>query len=228
MTPDARAILSQSRFFMAVKGPSLDRLVAIAGVRQYSAGTLIFRQQEPCPGVFVLGTGLVRVYKIAPSGKEHVLHLVSPGGTFAEVAAIGGFPCPAFAEALEESTCALLPSQAFSKALREDHALCLGLLMSMAGWVKHLLGITEDVVLRDALGRVARYLLTLADPGDGTVRLPSLKKHLASHLNLTSETLSRTLRRLTEMELIAAADAGDSADLTLRDREALRQLAEGE
>ena len=54
-----------------------------------------------------------------------------------------------------------------------------------------------------ASGRVARHLLE-ADHSDGreTFTLPVMKKDLASHLNLTSETLSRTLRRLSESGLI--------------------------
>jgi len=46
---------------------------------------------------------------------------------------------------------------------------------------------------------------------------------VASHLNLTSETLSRTLRQLREERLINESDAG----LTISDAAGLRQLAEG-
>ncbi len=225
MSLDVRTVLCSCGFFRAVKGRSLDRLLGMSQIRRYGAGEMIFRQAEPCPGVFIVGTGLVRVYMISPAGREHVLHLVSPGATFAEVAAIGGFECPAFAEALEETVCVLLPAERFSRALREDHELCLQLMASMAGWVKHLLGIVEDITLRDAIGRVARYLLTAATGVNGKVQLPSLKKHLASHLNLTSETLSRTLRRLMDMELI---EANDAQGLFVKDREHLAMIAEGE
>jgi CRP/FNR family transcriptional regulator len=195
----------------------------MAVVRQFQRGQVIFREGDACPGVFVVGEGLVRIFRIAPNGKEHVLHLVPPGGTFAEVAAIGGFRCPAFAEALENTRCALLPADPFARALRDDHQLCLQLLTGMAMWVKHLVGLVEDVTLRDAAGRVARYLLSVAD-ASGRVTLPSLKKHLASHLNLTSETLSRTLRRLGEGGLIEEdADGG----LLVLDRRAMSDVAEG-
>jgi len=225
MPADPRTMLAACRFFTAVKGESLSRLLEMAQIRRFRRGQIIFRQDDPCPGVFIVGSGLVRVYRISPAGREHVLHLVSPGATFAEVAAIGSFDCPAFAEALEDTVCLLLPADRFSRALREDHQLCLQLMASMAGWVKHLLGLVEDITLRDAIGRVARYLLAAANDRNGEVQLPSLKKHLASHLNLTSETLSRTLRRLMDMELI---EATDGQGLVVKDREQLAVIAQGE
>ena len=215
-------ILAGCHMFRPVPKASMARLVSLASLRTFDKSAGIFRQGDPCPGVFVVGSGLVRVYKMAPSGKEHVLHLVGPGGTFAEVAAIGGFPCPAFAEALEETTCAVLPTGPFRQALKDDHDLTLGLLMGMAGWVKQMVGMVEDIALRDAAGRLSRYLLNIARENRAT--LPSLKRHLASHLNLTSETLSRTLRKLGTDGLID--DDGDT--ILLRDPAALRSLAEGE
>ena len=221
MPTDPESILRASGFFAGVSAPTMERLLRMAVTKRYARGTMIFRDGEECPGVFVLGEGLVRVYKISPGGREHVLHLVGPGETFAEVATIGGFNCPAFAEALEDTACTLLPAGPFGRALREDHALCLELMASMAMWVKRLVAQVEDIALRDAAGRLARYLLGLVDVS-GRVQLPSLKKHLASHLNLTSETLSRTLRRLAEAGLIA--DEGEG--LVVKDRGGLEELVD--
>jgi CRP/FNR family transcriptional regulator len=78
---------------------------------------------------------------------------------------------------------------------------------SMAAWVRQLTGLLEDIVLRDAIGRVAQYLLRREGSADEPeFKLPTLKKELASHLNLTSETLSRTFRRLVECRLIEMPD----------------------
>ena len=63
-----------------------------------------------------------------------------------------------------------------------------------------------------------------SEEGTDEILLPSLKRHLASHLNLTSETLSRTLRRLTEAGLIQELDA---RRLRLCDPARLRGVADG-
>jgi CRP-like cAMP-binding protein len=222
MKADIEAILGGCRFFAKVRGPSLERLLQISVITEFEKNETIFRQGDPCPGVYVVGSGLVRVYKLAPSGKEHVLHLIAPGGTFAEVAAMGQFDCPASAQALQPTRCVLLPSEPFRQALAADHQLCLQLMTSFAVWVRHLVGMVEDIALRDAQERVARYLLSQTDGGD-RVELPTLRRHLASHLNLTSETLSRTIRRLDDLGLIEDGRDG----LRIRDREQLELAASG-
>jgi len=196
----------------------------MARVVHYAKGALVFRQDDPCPGVFVVGSGSVRIFKTASSGKEHVLHFAGPGLTFAEVAAIGGFPCPASAEATKESTCVLLPTEPFTRALQDDHALCLQIMSGMAFWVRHLVGLMEDIVLRDAAGRLARYLLEVCGSERDIFALTTLKKDLASHLNLTSETFSRTLRRLVKAGLIEELEGGH---LRILRREDLKTLVDG-
>jgi CRP/FNR family transcriptional regulator len=190
-----------------------------------SAGQVIFRQGDPCPGLYAVHAGMVQIYKLAPSGKEHILHFAGPGVTFGEVAAIGGFPSPAHALAVEKSVCAMIPADRLRQLLEHHHGLCLQLMGGMALWIRQLVGLLEDVVLRDATGRVAGYLLKLAGEGaTPAVQLPVLKKDLASHLNLTGETLSRTLRRLSETGLI---DMTGPQRLVILDRAALADIAEG-
>ena len=216
-------VLASCSFFSHVDDASRKRLARMAVRRDFRKGEVIFRDGEPAPGVFIVANGLVRVYKLAPTGKEHVLHLASPGMTFAEVAVLGDFPCPAFAEALEETACVLLPVEPFTKALREDHRLCLQILSGMAMWVKSLVSLLEGIVLRDALGRVAGYLLQAQADQGAVISLPGLKRHVASHLNLTSETLSRTLRQLREERLISEDESG----LVIEDTRELQRVAEG-
>lgn len=216
-------IIEGCPLFARVEESSLARLVKIGRIIRFRKGQIIFQEGEPCPGMYIIGAGSVRIFKSAPSGREVVLHFAGPGQTFAEVAAMGDFALPASAEAMAATTCALLPAEPFRRALREDHSLCLGLLQGMASWVRSLVGLIEDIVLRDALGRLARFLLELPADSEGRVVLPALRRHVASRLNLTSETLSRCMRRLEEAGLVAPVTG---RCILLTDREGLGRIAE--
>jgi CRP/FNR family transcriptional regulator, dissimilatory nitrate respiration regulator len=220
-------ILHGCQLFSEVQAGGFRRLATMARLCQFRKGQVIFRENEPCPGVLVVGQGLVRVFKTGGGGKEQVLHIVGPGDCFAEVAALGGFPLPASAEALKKTVCALLPQDRFRQALTDDHKLCLDMMTSITAWARRLVTLIEDIALRDAAGRLARFLLELSESksaADGVIKLPGLKRHVASHLNLTSETFSRTLRRLIDAGLIAETDAGR---VRLLNPKKLRQVAEG-
>jgi CRP/FNR family transcriptional regulator, dissimilatory nitrate respiration regulator len=224
VTLNADEIISRCQLFSQVDPVRRNRLAQVSLVRRFAKGIHIFHEGDPCPGVYVVGSGSVRIFKTGPGGKEHVLHMISTGQTFGEVAAIGGFPCPAHAEAIAATTTVLIPYQAFRKAISDDHQLCLEMMSGLSYWVKHLVGLMEDIVLRDAMGRVARFLLDAPAQEDGSVKLPGLKRHIASHLNLTSETFSRTLSRLIEAGLVVELDTNR---VELRDRRRLQAASEG-
>jgi len=217
------AIIADCSLFQRVSPGHRRRLVELARKVTFPAGALVFKQDDPCPGIYCVGTGAVRIYRIGAAGKEHTLHLAGPRQTFAEVAVIGEFACPAYAEVTEAAQCALLPTGPILAMLREEHAFCLELLVGMSHWVRQLTGLLEDITLRDADGRVARHLLLAKPDGRGTIGLAGLKKHVASHLNLTSETFSRVLRKLADAGLVEIVDG---KRLRILEARALQVLSE--
>ena len=217
-------IIRACGLFSGLSEASFEKIARIARTVRFKRGQMIFRDGDFCPGIYVVGEGAVRIFKLAPSGKEHVLHFAHPGMTFAEVAAIGQFNCPAFADAIEDSVCALIPEGGFRRIVNEDHAFCIEMMTGMAKWVHTLVGLLEDLVLRDATARVARHLIQSdSTDGQGEFTLPIRKKDLASHLNLTSETLSRTLHRLVECRLIETHEQR----IRIRELAKLQDVADG-
>jgi len=217
-------VLRAASLFRGLSPDSLGLVARTCRRVRFPKGRLIFRQGEEAPGVYCVQSGLVRVYKLAPSGKQHVLHFADPGSTFAEVAALSGAPLPAYAEAAEDTVCALVPAGPFRGLLESNHQLCLELLDGYSQWVRRLVGLLEDLVLRDAAGRVASHLLAAASGSEREFRLKVRKRDLANHLNLTSETLSRTLRRLAESGLV---EVGPGQALRVVDRAGLADVAAG-
>ncbi|MBC7354191.1 MAG: cyclic nucleotide-binding domain-containing protein, partial [Thermogutta sp.] len=60
MSPSAVEILENCPFFADVNETAFRRLFAIARVVRFRSGQTIFVQNDPCPGMYVVGTGLVR------------------------------------------------------------------------------------------------------------------------------------------------------------------------
>ncbi|MCX8040051.1 MAG: Crp/Fnr family transcriptional regulator [Planctomycetota bacterium] len=219
---EPREMLGRCRLFARLSASAREQLAAMAELCELPAGRCLFRQGDPCPGVGIVGSGLVRIYKLSPQGREQVLHLAGPGSTFAEAAVIGEFPCPACAEAVEDSCLTVLPAAEFRAFLRRDHQACIDLLAGLAAWLHHVVDLLGDVALRDALGRVARYALQHAD-GAGLVHAPVPRKHLAAHLNLTPEALSRTLRKLADDGCLVV----EREAIRVRDAARLAAIADG-
>ncbi|GAB6165169.1 transcriptional regulator Dnr [Thermostilla marina] len=236
MQPNAIDILANCPLFSEVDERGFQHLVTIARLVRFSKGQIVFREGEPCPGVYVIGQGMVRVFKTGPGGKEHVLHIAGPGHSFAEVAAMADMANPASAEAVTDVLCVFLPADRFRGLLDSDHPFCRQMLTSMAMWVRRLVRQLEDVVLHDAVGRLARYLLDIQNDGSTAanvstatgpqeIELPALKRHVAAHLALTSETFSRTIRRLEEMGVIRTCSA---SRIELLDPARLARIAQGD
>jgi CRP/FNR family transcriptional regulator len=88
--------------------------------------------------------------------------------------------------------------------------------------LRQFAGQIEDLTFKDVPARLARYLVELAGDERNVVDLPISKTQLASRLGTVSETLSRTLRKLSEDELIKV----QGKTITILDHDRLEDLAE--
>ncbi len=221
--PDDRLLtaLKGSEMFASLESGMLEKLASLAGWRSFDPREIIFSEGEPCGGFYLLAEGAVKVYKLSAEGREHVLHLVWPGQTFAEAALFLGDSYPAYAEAVRASRTVRFPREGFIALLRSEPDIALRLMGGMALWLRRLVGQVESLALRGAASRLAGYLLDLED-GGATV-LPAAKAVVAAHLGITPETLSRLFLRMETGGLISVR----GRSISLLDTSSLREIAEG-
>lgn len=193
------------------------------------AGNLVFQQGEEATGFYLVQEGAVKIFKVNPAGQEQVLHVSVAGQSFAEAAVFQGDKYPANAACVEDSVLVFVERDALLRQLRHDPELALRMLSGMATKHHHLVRLVEDLTLRDARGRICRYLLGLVPPRtkDGsspTVRLPVSQTLLARLLGLSGETLSRVLKVLSKEGIVESRGRGQ---LVVRDLNSLRAAVDG-
>lgn len=217
-----RQLLKGIPLFAGLAEAELEALLDIGRVRDHNRGELLFADGEPAAGFFIVLKGKVKVYKLSAEGKERILHIVHPGGTFAEAAIFGNGLYPAYAEPLQTSSLLFLPKDRFLALLEDNGRMAVNMIAGLSRFLRQFTLQIEELTFKDVPSRLARYLLEVSDGERTTFELPISKSQLASQLGTVSETLSRTLRKLAEDELIEV----QGKVITILDFDRLEDLAE--
>lgn len=215
-------ILKNIPLFAGLGEADLGALQAIAKVRESQRGELLFTDGERAEGFFVVLEGKVKVYKLSAEGKERILHIVHPGGTFAEAAIFGNGLYPACAEALVPGKLLFLPKDGFLGLLNGNSRIAINMIAGLSKFLRQFAQQIEELTFKDVPSRLASYLLELSKGRRASVELPISKSQLASNLGTVSETLSRTLRKLSDDDLIRV----NGKRVEILDVERLEELAE--
>jgi CRP-like cAMP-binding protein len=226
--PGVLAALSALPHFRLLAPDLLERIGACARPRSLQAGEPVFREGDPSRAFFVVQAGGVKLYRTTPDGREQVVHNLARGSTFAEAAVLSMGRYPVSAAATESPTQLIeIAAEPFLTLFREDGRLAPAIVSSLCMRLLSLVERVEELSLIHAGSRLARYLLRQPATGpEGRVRidLPLAKKELAAHLSMTPETLSRLLRRWSDLGWIAS----ERTTVTVLDAARLLALADGE
>ncbi|GIV78816.1 Crp/Fnr family transcriptional regulator [Litorilinea aerophila] len=184
--------------------PQVIQELAQAAVRHACpAGHMIFTEGEPSTGLYLIEAGTVKISRFSREGREHILHLLNRGDTFNDVAALDGGPNPATATAFTDAVVWHLDRGSLRQAVDRHPALAWALIESMARRARYLLGLVEDLSMRNVRGRLARLLLEEASRHEAD-QVPRLltQEEMASRLGTVREVVGRALRSLAAEGLI--------------------------
>ncbi|MCC6414790.1 MAG: Crp/Fnr family transcriptional regulator [Opitutaceae bacterium] len=210
--------LRGSQLFGNVPGPDLEEIAGFARPLSLSRGEYLFREGEPAQGCYVVASGAINVHRVSVAGKEQVIHIFRAGESFAEGALSSPTGYPANARSIQSSTVLLLPKQPLLDLIGRRPDLALRMLGSMGAHLRILVGMLDDLTLKDVETRLLNWLVKQRRTAGGAdIRLPGTKRELAAELGTSSETLSRTLGRLRDSKIISIA----ARTITVHDRAAL-------
>ena len=233
--PDAKAnhgqTLSKVPIFAGLIEGELSFLLQRAVPRHYAAGEIVFGEDQPCLGLYVVESGHVRIFKSSSGGREHVLSIDGPGSSVAELPVFDGGTYPASAAAIDDATLLFVSKQDFQALCLAHPQVALKVLRVVGARLRRLVGIIEELSFTTVRHRLASFLLRLAQrEGKQTregieVTLPGNNQELASQIGTVRELVSRNLSRLQAQGVLRIE--GRSAFIRdLKDLEAETQAPE--
>jgi CRP/FNR family transcriptional regulator, dissimilatory nitrate respiration regulator len=198
--------LRSCQLFAGLPAPDIRAVSSFVVLKHLDRGDYLFREGDRASGFYIVQKGAINVHRVSDAGKEQVIHVFRPVESFAEatLASDGGYP--ADARAIEPSTVLLVPKADFIELLRKVPGLALRMFGAMSQHLRVLVGLLDDLTLKDMETRLASWLMkrcprpVTARPV--TVQLDRTKRVLASEMGTTSETLSRTLAKFRDQKLL--------------------------
>jgi CRP/FNR family transcriptional regulator len=148
-------------------------------------------------GLFLVESGRIKISRFSREGREHTLHIVNPGETFNDVAALDGGPNPATAIAFDDAVVWRVDRVDLQHIGTEQPTLAWALVESIARRARHLVAAVQDLSQRNVRGRLARLLLEQAQAAEQGRRPAALtQEEMAARLGSVREVVGRTLRSL--------------------------------
>lgn len=205
-----------SGFCSAFDADSLAEFSAHSSWKSYDRGIEIAAQGEPSDRVGVIARGLVKVVMLTERGEEHLLQILRGG----QLVGIPGSETSGFAlETATDAEICWMPRPIWERFLRERPQHFRACLVTMTEQLEELQLSVVKMRGRSTLERVAIWLLQQLPKRSGeaapVIRIELTRRDLASLLDMTVETLCRSLRRLDEKGAIdlVTPDCAEVVDL---------------
>lgn len=182
------------------------QVVQTAHASQLPKGCVLFRQGAALTDIYLLISGGIKLQRLAPSGDQKVLEIIRPKQTFAEgVLFSGGSKYPVTSVAVSDSVVVGIQAKNYLRLLKDSNELCIALLGKISQRLHWMVSEMDRLTLHNANYRLISYLLSHIPEGDNNnteFSLSAPKHVIASRLSIKPETLSRTLKSLSDQGLI--------------------------
>ena len=192
----------------------LVRLASEVTVKGYPKESMLFSKDDPGESLFIIVKGEVKIALYSRSGREIVLAKFGPGEYFGEMALLDEHPRSANAVTLTDCTLLALRRKDFHRFIESEPEAALELLRELSLRLRSTNEKVGDLALIDVYGRVARFLLRMAETegeeqeGGYFISKRPTHQQIANMIGTARETVSRAIGLFQRSGYIRAQGAG--------------------
>jgi CRP-like cAMP-binding protein len=212
--------LKQIPYFYGIGPAELDSIGKFIFEGTAEKGEMILLEGESGEELYFVASGVVKVFGVSSAGKEQILDIVYPGGSFNDVPVFDSGPNPASAQAMGPVVLYRIKKSNVEAIQRDYPQVALNAIRVLASRVRRLISLVGDLSFRHVIGRLAKILLEHA--GNGADRRRLTQQEMAAMTGTAREVIGRSLKSLEERGVIRL----DRHRIVITDNKALKEMTE--
>lgn len=188
------------RFIVASQGHAHQRL--------YKRRQVLYYEESPAVGIYLVQTGRVKLYKVSPEGKQHILKLAERGDVVALESILASDSYTTTAEMIEEGTVWFLDRETALDLIAREPQMALEIMGTLS---QELIKDAEerlDLAQSSVRERLARLLTTLSqhhgisEKRGIRINVSLSREEMAEMIGTASETTMRLLKEFREDQVV--------------------------
>jgi len=216
----------KTSLFQSLSSGQIQSLGCVFRPAHYRRNQILFFEGGIAQHLFALHSGLVKMVKTLDNGKDRITGVLFPGELFG-LESLTDVSYPLTAVALRDCDICAAPRDDFSAYLRTNPDIAIGMVRFLVGKLERVRTQVTDMSFKDARMKLATFLLSLvtsdtpAENGTVNLTLPLSRQEISEVLELSPETISRTLSSFRREQLLVAR----GRRMTIQNREGLAAVA---
>ena len=185
--------------FKALEDETFANVSRGAIYKSFVKGDMVCNKGDVSNGLFVLIRGELQLYESGREGQEVGLNMIKGPAVFGELGVIDDLPRSADVVALSAADLAVVPKSLLLKAFTNNPLGAQAMFMHLTAMIRRLSHHHSLLVIPSASQRICAMLVDLSEQnrrGDLIEFDMPKQKSLASMVNTTRETVSRTMGQL--------------------------------
>lgn len=207
---ERKAFLKTVPLFSELNDEHLDILIEDFRVRDYRKDDTIYHQGDESDEMYIIVQGVVRIFKISPSGSETSIVILAQGDIIGEFATIDHRPRSATVKTIVPTRLLQIRSDKFMAHMQQMPDLAMSMTKLLVEKIRWTASYAETIAQFDAAGRLLHTLLRYnekmgeeIEPGKRYLLDLSLNQtDLASLVGARREWVNRILRDWKKRGLI--------------------------
>jgi CRP/FNR family transcriptional regulator len=196
MTIDV-TFLKSIPYFSVLNAAELEAVKSLFSEKTVQRGEVILLEGNLSDTLFFVAAGAVKVFKTSAQGKEQILSIARPGEALNDVPIFDGGSNPVSAQALGPVTIYGIKKENLQTLMQQYPKIALNTSKVLAGRMRQLVALVEDLSFRHVLGRVTKILLEHASDGAG-INDHLTQQEMAAMAGTAREVVARSLKALEE------------------------------
>jgi CRP-like cAMP-binding protein len=190
--------LKSINYFEGLDDSELSSIKRYISEKNVEKGEIFLRQGQTSDFLYFVTSGLVKVFKTSPNGKEQILHIAPPGDSLNDVSTFDGGPSAANMLAMTPVHLYAIRKDDLNTILGNPPRLTQNVFKALAKRVRRDSNLVEELSFSQVLSRLAKLLLGTYAGEEATVGLNLNQQEMAAMIGSTREGVNRSLKIMEE------------------------------